>query len=113
MSTPAHILIVDYEAVSRDILPRPLTPRGFTDEGCESGQGCVEAIDRRVPVLILPEVYMPNVDSIAVLKQLRTRWSQDLLPVILVTAMIDTEDVVAGFQAGANADVVKPVNLPF
>ncbi len=112
MSNPAHILIVDDEAASRDILIRRLGSRGYDARGCEGGVTCLEAVERRMPDLILLDVCMPQMDGIAVLGQLRSRWSQDLLPVIFVTARIDSEDIVAGLDAGANDYVVKPVNLP-
>jgi PAS domain S-box-containing protein len=110
MPMPPHILVVDDEAVSRDILIRRL--KDFSVEGVDSGQACLEAVQRRLPDVILLDVFMPQMDGIAVLRELRKTWSQDLLPVILVTAMIDAEEVVSGFDAGANDYVVKPVNLP-
>jgi PAS domain S-box-containing protein len=112
MSVPAHILIVDDEAVSRDILIRRLGSRGFDVEGCDSAAACLRSVEQRRPDLILLDVYMPQTDGISVLREIRARWSQDLLPVILVTAMIDSDDVVAGFDAGANDYIVKPYNFP-
>ncbi|HEX8520875.1 MAG TPA: PAS domain S-box protein [Tepidisphaeraceae bacterium] len=112
MSDPAHILIVDDEALSRDILTRRLGAKGFSVESCDGGSSCFSAIQNRMPDLILLDVYMPQMSGMQVLEQLRKSWSADLLPIILVTAMVDSEDVVAGFAAGANDYVVKPVNLP-
>jgi PAS domain S-box-containing protein len=112
MSEPANILIVDDELRSRDFLTRGLSARGLHVESCQSAVECFGAIEKTVPDLILLDVCMPQMSGLEVLGQLRKSWNADLLPVILVSGVDDSEGIVAGFDAGANDYVVKPINLP-
>jgi len=112
LQNPPLILIVDDEPLSRDALSGRLARRNFAIESLASGQAALEAIQLRLPDLILMDVSMPGMSGIETLQKIRETWAQDYLPVILVSALTDSEDVIAGLEAGANDFVVKPVNLP-
>jgi CheY-like chemotaxis protein len=108
----ARVLVVDDEPLSRDVLVRLLESRGLAVDTAHDGAACLEALSHRIPDLILLDVSMPGMSGLDVLACIRRDHTPDQLPVILVTAMVDSEDVVAGLEAGANDYVVKPVNLP-
>ncbi len=108
----ARILVAEDDPHSRDMLVRRLERRGFTVDAVTDGASCLQQIDAQPPDLLLLDIQMPNLSGLEVLRATRARFSHDALPVILVTALGDSEDVVRGLEAGANDYVVKPINLP-
>src|SRR5206468_4248170 len=72
---------------------------------------CLEVIEKAPPDLLLLDIHMPGLSGLQVLTGVRRHWSKQRLPVILVTALSDSQDVIAGLEAGANDFVVKPFNL--
>ncbi len=94
------------------MLVRRLERRGFAVDAVTDGPSCLRQIDSLPPDLLLLDIQMPQLSGLEVLKVIRARFSHDALPVILVTALGDSEDVVRGLEAGANDYVVKPIHLP-
>jgi DNA-binding response OmpR family regulator len=107
-----RILIAEDDPSSQDMLTRRLTARGFRVAAVSDGEACLRRIGTEVPDLLLMDIQMPGMTGLDVLARVREHFAQDALPVILVTALGESEDVVAGLEAGANDYVVKPVNLP-
>jgi DNA-binding response OmpR family regulator len=107
-----RILVAEDDPASQDMLVRRLTARGFRVAAVSDGDACLRRIEKEVPDLLLLDVQMPGMTGLEVLHHVRQHFSHDALPVILVTALGETENVVAGLNAGANDYVVKPVNLP-
>lgn len=108
----ARLLIVDDVRENREILRRRFERRGF--QTAEAGGG-VEALDMlaREPFdLVLLDVMMPDMTGLEVLTRLRTRFSAGVLPVIMVTAKSQSEDVVDALNNGANDYITKPVDFP-
>ncbi|MHC5001837.1 MAG: response regulator transcription factor [Planctomycetota bacterium] len=108
----AQILVVEDEPLSRDMLMRALTARGFRTHAVGDGPACLEWLEQNTPDLVLLDVSMPGMSGLDVLHSIRQCNPGDRLPVILVSALINSDDVVAGLDAGANDYVVKPVNVP-
>jgi DNA-binding response OmpR family regulator len=107
------LLVVEDEPFSRELLVRRLLAKGLHAEGMENGEACLRRLEEEPePDLILLDMSMPGLSGIDVLHQVRARWSHDQLPVIMVSALGDSDDIVAGLEAGANDYVVKPVNMP-
>jgi len=109
---PPRILLAEDDPNSRDMLVRRLAHRGYSAEAVADGEACLARIDQQPPDLLLLDIQMPGMVGLEVLRRVRTRFSHDALPVILVTALGDSDDIVRGLEAGANDYVVKPVNLP-
>jgi two-component system sensor histidine kinase ChiS len=107
-----EILVVEDEPLSRDVLVRLLESRGFAAACANDGPAGLQFLRERTPSLVLLDVSMPAMSGLEVLRCIRQEHTHDQLPVILVTAMVDSDDVIAGLEAGANDYVVKPVNLP-
>jgi adenylate cyclase len=64
----------------------------------------------QTPDLILLDVMMPGKDGIQVCRELKADQSMPFMPVILVTAKADPDDIVAGLDAGGDEYVTKPVD---
>ncbi len=67
--------------------------------------------DRPLPTLVLLDLKLPKIDGLEVLRRIRGDERTRLLPVIVLTASREDEDVVNSYQLGANAYVRKPVEF--
>jgi CheY-like chemotaxis protein len=108
---PPRLLVVEDDPASRDIFVRRLSSRGFAVSAVCDGESCLVRVAEEPPDLILLDVNLPGMGGLDVVRRLRSAWTRDALPVILVTALGESADVVSGLEAGANDYVVKPVNL--
>src|SRR5699024_1577503 len=69
------------------------------------------AILKNTPIdLVVSDVMMPSISGYELTKQIRSRYSLAELPVLLLTARTQSEDLVAGFTVGANDYIKKPVD---
>ncbi len=110
MRTPPQILIVDDNAANLDILETRLAAHGYDIITARDGaEGLAVAIERK-PDLILLDIMMPKMDGIEVCRRLKGDRSLPFIPVILVTAKAEVEDVVAGLEAGGDEYLTKPVD---
>jgi DNA-binding response OmpR family regulator len=112
MKLKPQVLVVEDEPLSQDMLVRRLSSRGMRVATASDGQECLDWLKSNVPDLILLDIQMPRMSGLEVLKRVREQFTHDALPIILVTALGENEDVVRGLEAGANDYVVKPINLP-
>lgn len=112
MKFKPQILVVEDEPLSQDMLVRRLSSRGLRVATVSDGQACIQWLQANVPDLILLDVQLPRMTGLEVLAEIRKHFTRDALPVILVTALGESDDVIRGLQAGANDYVVKPINLP-
>jgi CheY-like chemotaxis protein/class 3 adenylate cyclase len=74
------------------------------------GEELLEAIGRHAPDLIILDVMMPKLDGLEVCRRLKGSITSEFVPVILVTAKADTNDVVACLDAGADEYLTKPID---
>ncbi len=110
MRTPPQILIVDDNAANLDILETRLAAHGYDIITASDGaEGLALAMERK-PDLILLDIMMPKMDGIEVCRRLKSEPSLPFIPIILVTAKAEAEDVVAGLEAGGDEYLTKPVD---
>src|SRR5581483_751451 len=76
------------------------------------GGEALERIDRDAPDVVLMDVLMPKLSGLDVLRRLRGDQRTADLPVILVSGLGETGDIVEGLKLGANDYVTKPINMP-
>ena len=107
----ARLLIVDDIADNRTLLSRRFVKRGFEIVEADCGAQALRLVDEQTFDVVLLDVMMPEMDGMEVLRRLRQRFSASLLPVIMVTAKTQSEDIVEALKAGANDYVTKPVDL--
>ncbi len=110
--TAPRVLLVDDEAVNRDMLSRRLEKRGYSVGVAASGAEALAALDREPWSAVLLDVMMPGMSGMQVLKKVRERWTAAELPVLMVTARDGSDDIVAALDLGANDYVTKPVDFP-
>ncbi|MGI8906606.1 MAG: diguanylate cyclase [Candidatus Sumerlaeaceae bacterium] len=107
-----RVLIVDDEPMNVDMLGRRLTSRGYMVASAANGQEALRAVKGSLPDVMLVDVNMPGMSGLELLDKLRADESTTAVPIILVSALSDTENIVRGLQRGANDYVTKPINLP-
>jgi diguanylate cyclase (GGDEF)-like protein len=106
-----RLLIVDDISDNRAVLTRRFERRGFEVVEADSGFAAIELIDREPFDLVLLDVMMPGIDGIETLKRIRSQKSASALPVIMVTAKSESENIVDALELGANDYVTKPVDF--
>ncbi|HJQ46551.1 MAG TPA: response regulator transcription factor [Amycolatopsis sp.] len=100
-----RVLVVDDDETVRDVVRRYLEAGGFTVEMAGDGEGALRRFAARRPDLVVLDVMMPGPGGLEVCRRLR-RSSQ--VPVVLLTALGEEEDRIAGLQLGADDYVTKP-----
>ena len=110
--THATLLLVDDDAMNRDMLSRRLARKGYTVLTAESGPRALEMLGSSRIDAVLLDVMMPGMSGIETLKRVRQSHSVSELPVIMVTAKDRSEDVVDALDLGANDYVTKPLDFP-
>ena len=111
-SQQSRLLIVDDNEMNRDMLARRLARNGYLIDIAESAKQLFHHIKHNRVDLILLDIEMPEISGLDALKTLRESYSPIQLPVIMVTAKNQSEDVVKALNLGANDYVTKPVDLP-
>ncbi|MBB4066081.1 putative bifunctional diguanylate cyclase/phosphodiesterase [Gellertiella hungarica] len=111
-SRKPRLLIVDDVTDNRAILLRRFERRGFEVTEADSGMAALALIARQPFDVVLLDVMMPGIDGLEVLKRVRENFSPVELPVIMVTAKSQSEDIVSALEMQANDYVTKPVDFP-
>jgi signal transduction histidine kinase len=103
------LLVVDDEAVNRQVLRSQLRSAGYDVIEAADGEKALEILSGGAKVdLILLDVMMPRLSGYDTCRRIRAAVKPSDLPVIFLTAKSRTEDVLAGFEAGGNDYLLKP-----
>ena len=108
---PGSLLIVDDEEMNRDMLSQRLELKGFEVVTAEDGRRALELIEAHAFDVILLDVMMPDLNGLDVLRAIRRCFGPAALPVIMLTAKDQSEDVVEALNLGANDYVTKPIDF--
>ena len=110
MRTPARILIVDDNPTNVKVLQTRLAAEGYEVITAADGDEGLASARQQTPDLILLDVMMPKLDGFEVCRRLRADPTFPFTPIIMVTAMADSRDVIAGLEAGGDEYLTKPVD---
>ena len=110
MREPPRILVVDDNPANLEILETRLARQGYEVVTARDGDEALVAARAQTPDLILLDVMMPGKDGIQVCRELKADPGLPFMPVILVTAKADPDDIVAGLDAGGDEYMTKPVD---
>ncbi len=102
-------MIVDDMECNRLILKTILKDK-FTIVECDSGPKCIEMVENDAPDMILLDVNMPELTGYEVCTELRKHSKTATLPIIFVSGMDNVEERLAGFEAGGDAYITKPID---
>jgi CheY-like chemotaxis protein/MinD-like ATPase involved in chromosome partitioning or flagellar assembly len=104
------ILVVDDEIESVKLIGLMLQRRGYEIAAARTGVQALEKARSENPDLIILDVMMPDMDGYEVCRRLRADPAMAAVPIIMFTAKTMIDDKVAGFQAGADDYLTKPVH---
>jgi two-component system sensor histidine kinase/response regulator len=107
-----RILVVDDNEMNRDMLSRRLTKMGHTVDIAIDGRQALDILEIKKFDLVLLDVMMPEISGLEVLEKVRKKHTIADLPIIMVTAKDQSEDIVEALKLGANDYVTKPVDFP-
>ncbi len=110
-TTDLPILIVDGEAVNRELLVRRLARSGYQTVAVDSGAAALSYLDTHQVSTVLLDVQMPGLSGLEVLQAIRRRWSDAQLPVLMVTAKSEVDDIVNALELGASDYLTKPIDF--
>ena len=105
------ILIVDDQPQDIELLEAHLVPQGYEIVKAASGEEALEKLSSNQIELILMDVLMPpGMDGFEVTRRIRRDTAHRLIPIILITALQETEDRVKGIEAGCDDFLSKPLD---
>lgn len=108
-SRQPRVLIVDDMADNRELLRRILRPEGFEFLDAGTPDEAVRRFDPAEIDLVILDLRLPNREGIEVCRRIKEAQADRFVPVIMVTATGDTDDKVAGFDAGADDFISRPM----
>lgn len=107
--TDSTVMIVD-DVESNRILLKMILEDDYTIIESDSGSDCLEKIQENTPDIVLLDVNMPGMTGYEVCTELRKNPNTTTLPIVFVSAMDNVEERLAGFEAGGNDYITKPID---
>ncbi len=105
-----HLLIVDDNGANRDVLSRRLEQMGYGVSMAKNGCEAMAAVRANAFDLVLLDIMMPEMDGYEVLEQLKADESLRHIPVVMISASDESDDVARCIQMGAEDYLPKPFN---
>jgi two-component system, cell cycle response regulator len=106
----ARVLVVDDILSNVKLLEAKLTAEYFEVVSAFNGLECLTKIDEAAPDIVLLDVMMPGMDGFEVCRRIKNNPKTAHIPVVMVTALDQPSDRVAGLEAGADDFLTKPVD---
>ncbi len=103
------VLVIDDDVNALKLLGYTLRKAGFNLLFAQNGIEGLSKAEKHIPDLVVSDLMMPNMDGYEVTRRLRAIPQTQHIPIIILTAKSQVQDKVAGFEAGANDYVTKPV----
>ncbi|EEX95391.1 YwpD [Vibrio orientalis CIP 102891 = ATCC 33934] len=104
------LLVVDDEPVNLRVLDSFLRLEGYRVRTAKDGHEALAAVEKEKPELLLLDIMMPGMSGYQVCESLRESYDHAALPIIMLTALNQTDDRIRGFSVGANDYLSKPFN---
>ncbi len=111
LSMPLKILVVDDDLGTRLSISDYLELSGYAVIIADDGQEALEMVEKYHPDLIVTDIVMPRMNGYELVRQVRQQPAFRLLPVILLTARIQTQERILGYQSGCDLYLPKPFEL--
>jgi CheY-like chemotaxis protein len=108
MDTKKTIMVVDDNPDIITIVKTILEGRGYTVFSASSGPELLTMLPNHKADLIILDIMMPEMDGLEVLTRLKGKTETATIPVILLTAKVQYEDVLGGYKLGADYYITKP-----
>lgn len=102
----AQVMVVDDDTTVASVVVNYLERAGHNVRQIGDGHSALAAIEQSRPDLMVLDLMLPGIDGLEVCRQVRERWPQ--LAVVMLTALSEPEDRIAGLEVGADDYVTKP-----
>ena len=106
----ADILIVDDNVTNCEVLQRRLSQHGLQCRVVYDGENALKEVEKKTPDLILLDVILPDINGLELLKEFRSKHTDDELPIIMVSAFNDVDSTAKCIKLGATDYLPKPLN---
>jgi two-component system alkaline phosphatase synthesis response regulator PhoP/two-component system response regulator VicR len=107
---PKKILVVDDERHIVRLVQVTLERAGYQVAVAYDGRECLQNVTKEKPDLIVLDVMMPHMDGFEVLQNLKANQETDSIPVVMLTAKAQDQDIFRGWQQGVEWYQTKPFN---
>lgn len=105
------VMLVDDEEHIVNSLKIYLEMEGFSVITANRGKKALEILETQIPSILLLDVMMPEMDGFEVLQEIRKNESLKNLPIVMLTAKSQDEDILRGFKEEVASYMTKPFNL--
>ena len=112
MGKKNNILIVDDSETNLVLLEAILEDDGYDIQKAESAKVALKLLSKKIPDLILLDLLMPNENGFDLLKRLKSNDKFKSIPIIIVTAFANQENMLIAKKLGAFDLIEKPINIP-
>jgi len=107
-STKSTIMVVDDDPDLVTLIRAILEQQGFNVLCAYDGPQALAGLEMQKPDLILLDIMMPEMDGFEVLRRLKAAPETSSIPIILLTALDEDEDILTGYKMGADHYITKP-----
>ena len=104
-----EVLAVDDIPLNLLLVQKMLSRFNFKLRTAANGQQALDAVAAKKPDLMLLDLMMPGIDGFEVIRRLRADPATADIQIVILSALNSNEDVVKGFNAGANDFIMKPI----
>lgn len=109
--TGERVLFVDDEAQIRKLLETYLTRQGYEVATATDGYDALKSVRAKAPALVITDVSMPNMNGFELTRRLRADHRTARIPVLMLSARKEADDILTGYSEGADEYVAKPVEM--
>ncbi|MFN2560101.1 MAG: response regulator transcription factor [Jatrophihabitans sp.] len=102
----AHVLVVDDDDTVASVVVNYLERAGHTTRQLGDGREAIDAIEAKQPDLVVLDLMLPGVDGLEVCRRVRADYPE--VAVVMLTALAEPDDRIAGLEVGADDYVTKP-----
>ena len=106
-----NVLAVDDIPLNLLLVKKMLSRFNFEFRTAADGQQALDAVAAKKPDLILLDLMMPGIDGFEVIRRLRANPDTADIQIVILSALNSNEDVVKGFNEGANDFIMKPIKI--
>jgi two-component system response regulator MtrA len=103
------VLIVDDEMSNTQLFGMMLEMEGYRPVAAVDAATALEALRQQIPDVMIVDVMLPGASGLDLCRKVRTELGLTALPIVIVSAKSQLQDVQAGLEAGANTYLMKPV----
>ncbi len=103
-----RILVVEDEESLLKLESILLSSKGYNVTGVMDGKSALEEVMTHRPDLVILDIMLPEIDGFEVCRRIRENPATSTIPVVMLTAKKNSQDVARGAEVGANAYLTKP-----